>query len=80
MFQDLVQYFAGDSFVYYLDISFDETVKRHTTRDKSALFIAEEMKEWYFMAEPLGIANEHAIPEHMPEADVIQLMRDETQL
>lgn len=80
MFERLMQDSAGPSYVYYLDVSFDETAKRHTTRAKSALFSAAEMREWYSLAEPLGVKDEITIPEHMSEADTIRLIRSQTRL
>jgi predicted kinase len=32
---------------YYLDIPFEETVRRHATRDKASAFTAEDMADWY---------------------------------
>jgi len=80
MFQKLIEGFTGESYTYYFNISFDETAKRHATRDKAALFTSEKMKEWYSMAEPLGISQENEIPEHMSEAEIIQLIRNQTGL
>ncbi|MGW7679209.1 AAA family ATPase [Kribbella sp. NPDC054772] len=37
----------ADHFFYYLDIPFDETVRRHATRDKANAFTATDMADWY---------------------------------
>jgi thymidylate kinase len=60
---EIRQQFAGPSEVYYLDVSGEETVKRHASRDKSTLFSAEEMLTWYNLASPLGLEGERVIGE-----------------
>ncbi|MFE3499080.1 AAA family ATPase [Kitasatospora sp. NPDC059160] len=37
----------GRSFLYYLDVDFDETVRRHATRPMAAEFSPEQMAGWY---------------------------------
>jgi adenylate kinase family enzyme len=39
---------SGENYIYYFDISFDETVRRHATRKSD--FGVEDMKEWYAAA------------------------------
>lgn len=38
---------ADRSHFFYLDVSFDESLRRHATRPQSAAFGAELMREWY---------------------------------
>lgn len=38
---------AGPSYFYYLDIPFEETVRRHATRPKAGEFTGADMAEWY---------------------------------
>ena len=75
MFERLMDAFDGEKYVYYFDIGFDETVRRHGTREKSAMFGAKDMKEWYFMAEPLGIDLEYHILETSGADDTIKLIQ-----
>ncbi|MGW1177225.1 AAA family ATPase [Kitasatospora sp. NPDC002543] len=37
----------GRCFLYYLDVGFEETVRRHATRPQAAEFSPEEMADWY---------------------------------
>lgn len=46
MFTDLVAGHHSRRFLYYLDIGFDETVRRHATRPLSAEVSAEQMAGW----------------------------------
>jgi predicted kinase len=80
MFERLQREFEGETYLYYFDIGFEETVARHTTREKSEHFGAEEMNQWYHLAEPLEMESEHIIPEHSAETDTIALIQRQTQL
>jgi hypothetical protein len=51
------------AYVYYLDVSFDETVRRHATRPKASAFDSAAMREWYRGRDPLGRPGEVIIPE-----------------
>lgn len=55
--------------------AFNETVKRHKTREKSNHFSVEEMKDWYSMAQPLGLVTEQIIHENMSKSEIIELIR-----
>jgi hypothetical protein len=47
MLAGLRQDHPGPSSFYYLDISFDESLRRHDTRGQRAEFGAAEMRRWY---------------------------------
>ncbi|MEV0614866.1 AAA family ATPase [Nonomuraea sp. NPDC050404] len=47
MLRRLADDHAGTTCCFYLDVPFDETVRRHATRPQSAEFGAELMREWY---------------------------------
>ncbi|MEV4111006.1 kinase [Nonomuraea sp. NPDC049695] len=47
MLESLREDHPGRSHFFYLDIPFDETLRRHATRPQSAEFGAELMREWY---------------------------------
>src|SRR5262252_7900317 len=38
---------AGPSFFYYLDVSFAETLRRHSNRPQAAEFGSAEMQSWF---------------------------------
>ncbi|WP_371503553.1 kinase (plasmid) [Kitasatospora sp. NBC_00374] len=63
MLTDLVAGHRGRSFLYYLDIGFDETVRRHATRPLSAEVSAEQMAGWYRPLDLLPGGVEHVIGE-----------------
>ncbi|MFF2617427.1 AAA family ATPase [Kitasatospora sp. NPDC058046] len=47
MLARLVADHRGRSFLYYLDVDFAETVRRHATRPQAAEFSPEDMADWY---------------------------------
>jgi hypothetical protein len=50
-------------YFYYLDVSFEETLKRHATKPNADEFGKKEMKEWYKPLELTKFENEKVIPE-----------------
>ena len=61
--RQLIAEHQGPSHVFYLDVSFDETVCRHHGRAEPVPVIAREMQGWYTERDLLGVDGEHVIPE-----------------
>ncbi|TDO62560.1 hypothetical protein EV651_106175 [Kribbella sp. VKM Ac-2571] len=62
---------------YYLDIPFEETVRRHATRDKATAFTAEDMADWYRPRDLLEQPRETIIDETSSlEATVQQILQE----
>ena len=62
-----------DNHVFYLDVSFEETLRRHGTRQQN---ISEaEMRALYEFATPLGNASESIVPEHLSIDEVVADIR-----
>jgi len=53
----------GDTYVFYLDVSLEETLRRHTLRPQASEFTAEDMRGWYRPRDLLGMPDEMVIPE-----------------
>ncbi|MGI5149315.1 kinase [Plantactinospora sp. CA-294935] len=53
----------GDTYLFYLDVSLEETLRRHTLRPQAAEFTAEDMRGWYRPRDLLGLPDEMVIPE-----------------
>jgi predicted kinase len=53
----------GQSCFYYLDVSWEETVRRHATRPQAADFGVDDMREWYRPRDLLTAVREQVIPE-----------------
>ncbi|MBI3178418.1 MAG: kinase [Deltaproteobacteria bacterium] len=61
--------------VFYLDVSFEETVRRHRGRSKAALFSDEDMRGWYAPADLLGCAGERVIGERSTLDETVAVIR-----
>jgi predicted kinase len=72
---DLLATHHGPSGVFYFDIPFAETVRRHGTRGDSG-FTIEDMSDWYAERDVLGVPDEVVIGETstLPES-VATIMR-----
>lgn len=51
----------GPSAVYYLDLTFEETVRRHEGRAGEVGFGPEQMRDWYVHRDVLGVPGEHIL-------------------
>ncbi|MEV6598806.1 AAA family ATPase [Actinoplanes sp. NPDC051346] len=61
--RDLIAEHPGPSHLFYLDVSYDETVRRHAGRAAGVDFTADDMRDWYAAKDLLGVAGEHVIGE-----------------
>ena len=63
MLRRLITDHAGTTYAYYLDVSFAETLRRHTQRPQASDFTADQMRGWYSAYDVLGVPGEHVIPQ-----------------
>ena len=47
LFKTANELYGMDIYAYYFDIPFEETVRRHNTRDKKQEFGEEDMRRWW---------------------------------
>lgn len=69
--ENIIRDFNGQSIVCYLDVSKEETVRRHEARDKRKMFDSDEMLSWYSLASPLETSGEIVIDEKLSKEDVV---------
>lgn len=62
-FDDLIRDHSDDAYFAYLDVSFEETLRRHELRDKRREFGKQEMLGWYALHDYLGYECEFIIDE-----------------
>ncbi|MFS0991013.1 hypothetical protein A5867_003202 [Enterococcus sp. 6D12_DIV0197] len=76
----LIQLFPESNLVYYFDLSFEETVKRHQTRMQRDHFSEENMREWWLARDllfPQESLKERLIKEGQTIAETVnQIMAD----
>ncbi|GAA3576244.1 hypothetical protein [Kribbella ginsengisoli] len=61
MLRRLVADHVGVTGVYYFQIPFDETARRHLTKPLAAEVTVEQMREWYQPDDFLGVPDEKTI-------------------
>jgi predicted kinase len=69
--RQLIAGHPGPSHVYYLDVSFDQTVRRNRERIASDGFTADDMRSWYAPQDLLGLPGEHVLPESATLDDAV---------
>jgi hypothetical protein len=73
-FDKLLAAHPHENYWFYFDVAFDETVRRHNTRDKRAHFSAADMRDWYPRATPTGYTDEHIIAQNLSAEDACRLI------
>jgi len=80
MLAELSAAHRGPSHFYYLDVSLDETIRRHGTRPQAAEFGPGEMRDWYLRLDLLPWARERVIGESSTLDETVALILAETGL
>jgi hypothetical protein len=74
-FKRLFKAHPSENYIFYVDTSFPETLKRHNTRvEWKDKFGEKEMAEWWTLASRLGHADEIVIPESSNLESSIELV------
>lgn len=71
LFETALELYGSDIYAYYFDIPFEETVRRHRTRDKATEFGTEEMREWWVEKDYLDLIQETMITEDMSKEKIV---------
>ncbi|WP_455675162.1 kinase [Pradoshia sp.] len=74
MLHNLVDFYDGKAYIYYFDVSFEETVKRHNTRSKKTEFGEESLRAWWNPKDYLGVDGEVLLTNSMSQNDVMKLI------
>jgi len=80
MLINLLKFHPEENYIYYFNISFEETLKRHATKDKAHEFGEKEMRQWYNENDLLGVKEEQVIPEKSTQEQTIKRILEETGL
>ncbi|MGW2090595.1 AAA family ATPase [Promicromonospora sukumoe] len=74
MLTALVSDHVGPTVCAYLDVPFDETVRRHTTRPQSADFTPEQMADWYTVDDRLRVGREIVVGQGSSADETVELL------
>jgi len=73
MLKDVINQF-DQAYVYYLDIPFEETLRRHNLRSKNNDFGEVEMREWWREKDYLGVEDEKILGEDLSEDEILAMI------
>ena len=73
MLQEVAKNF-DEVYAYYFDLSFQETLVRHSTKDKRSEFGEKEMKQWWVEKDYLNWPNEVMLKAELSKEDVLNMM------
>lgn len=76
VFTTLFREHPHNNYLFYFDVSFEETVRRHSGRAKAALFGEADMRRWYRPRDILGYDFERLIDENSTLDETVRLIRD----
>ena len=74
MLRRLLDDFQGEKLIYYFDISFEETVRRHATKPNAHEFGESEMRQWWKDQDVLNVPGEQRIGEQLSQAEIVDLI------
>ncbi len=72
MLTKLISDFNGLARVYYFDIPFDETLRRHATKPNAHEFGEAEMRQWWRSNDMLGVKEEQIFNAKMSADDMLK--------
>ncbi len=70
----------GRTCFYYLDVSVEETLRRHLTRPQASEFTQDDMRGWYRPHDLLSSVREQVIPQASSLQQTVELILADTQL
>ena len=71
---------AGPSFMFYFDVSFEETARRHQARQATSDFTVEDMRPWYASSHRSKHRLEQLIPEQFSPSETVNYISEATGL
>jgi adenylate kinase family enzyme len=79
LLDEVIMAHSGPSYMFYLDVSFEETVKRHKTREHLTNFTAKDMRSWYDASHSSNHHLEQIIPESFSVEEALLFIKNSIQ-
>ncbi len=80
LFEAAVEWFGKSIYAYYYDLPFDETLKRHATRENRFDFGEAEMRNWWVEKDYIGFIPEKRIGKEMSFDAVVDMILSDIQM
>ncbi len=75
MFDEIFAKHPDENYMFYLDVSFEETLRRHATRPKANEYGRAEMQKWYTPWRKSPYPFEQTIPEKYTLEETIKIIK-----
>jgi predicted kinase len=72
--RELISGHSGPVFAYWMEVSFEETVRRHQGRMEPIAVDAGQMRSWYTPKDLLGVTGEQVIDESVGPEEAVELI------
>lgn len=77
LFETAAELFGDRLFAYYYDLPFEETLRRHQTKEKRAEFGEAEMRRWWKGRDLIGFLPEKIFQENVSMEEAVEtILRD----
>ncbi|HDR7718428.1 kinase [Bacillus albus] len=70
MLKELILFFEGNAYTYYFDLSLNETIRRHNTREKRHEFGEDSLQKWYNPHDTIKVARETIFTDNLTQKDI----------
>ena len=74
LFKTANELYGMNVYAYYFDIPFEETVRRHNTRDKKQEFGEEDMRRWWREKDFSSVFNEKIITSDIDADSIVEMI------
>jgi len=79
VFKKIKELYKDNVYAYYLDVDFEETLKRHVTKPNCKDFGEKEMREWWREKDLVPIFNEKLIPQELTLTQTVDFIVQDVQ-
>lgn len=79
MLNNLIQFYNQNAYIYYFDLTFEETVRRHNSSSKKDEFGEDSLLAWWNPNDYLGVGGETILTNDMSQNDVLNLILNQLQ-
>lgn len=74
MLKNLIQFYDQMAYVFYFDLSFEETVLRHNSREKKMEFGEDSLRAWWNPNDYFGVDGEMKFTSDMLQDDILKVI------
>ncbi|EPC8417834.1 kinase [Bacillus wiedmannii] len=70
MLKELIHFFEGNAYTYYFDLSLQETIRRHNTREIRHEFSEDSLQKWYNPRDTIEVSRETVFTDNFKQKDI----------